>query len=74
MVYQKEKINVPTPDIALAMGTYKLCDTALHERLRKFAQSLNTSPVSLEELRETLKKEMGNRSFSDEIRRLRDEE
>ena len=74
MVYQQEKNKIPTPDIALALGSYRMSDAAIHARLRDFAKSYRETAVSLEELRAILQKEMGEQTLSEEIRRLRDEE
>ncbi len=74
MVYQQSKTDPTSPDIALVLGAYRMSDAAIHARLTEFADSFAEPAVSIEELRCTLQMEMGERTLSEEIRRLRDEE
>ena len=74
MVYQQEKEKIQTPDIALALGAYRMSDATIHARLQKLAGMYKGSTSTLEELRTTLQKEMGDQSLTEELRRLRDEE
>jgi len=66
--------TLETPDIALALGQYRLSDAAIHERLDKLAGYSRGAALSPRELRDALDKELGDKSLSGELRKLRDEE
>ncbi|HOE11303.1 MAG TPA: hypothetical protein PLQ35_10275 [bacterium] len=66
--------TLETPDIALALGQYRMSDEAIHERLDKLAGYSKGATLSPQELRDALDKELGDKSLSGELRKLRDEE
>lgn len=74
MVYQQSKTDPTPPDLALALGAYRISDAAIHARLTEFADSFMEPALPIEELRRLLQEEMGERILSEEIRRLRDKE
>jgi hypothetical protein len=67
-------MKLETPEVALALGPYRMSDAAIHARLRKLAASYKGPALSAHELREALDREMGERSLTEELHRLRDGE
>jgi len=72
--YNTQNVKPTAPDIPLALGGYRLSDAAIQIRLRKLIEPYKDSFSTLEELRNDLHREMGDKSLTEELRRLRDEE
>lgn len=61
-------------EVALALSPYRMSDGAIHACLGKLAAAYKGPVPSTDELRDTLEREMGDKSLTEELRRLRDEE
>ncbi len=61
-------------DKNLNLESYILPETEVQFKLNQLVGQNNGPSISLNELRETLKNELGDKSLTGELRRLRDEE
>lgn len=62
------------PDIAAVMGSLRLSDALIKDYLKSISFYDGKPAPSLDELRITIQKEMGDRNLTDELLNLRNEE